>query len=59
MHEQLFEEGELFTVKGVELQILSVGNHQVDGEPAGFSYSFRVADDIKKDAEVAATAEAE
>ena len=54
MKDQMFNEGEVFKVKGVEFQILSVGDHQVEGKPAGYSYSFRSVDDIEKDAEVAA-----
>ena len=47
--EKLLEEGEVFEIKGVKCQILSVGNHQVDGEDAGFSYSFRTVEEIKND----------
>ena len=49
MLEQIIKEGEIFKINGVKCQILSVGSHEVDGEPAGFSYSFRPVDDILKD----------
>jgi hypothetical protein len=57
MHEQLFKEGQVFIYEGVKYKILSVGNHQVADEPAGFSYSFRPLDDIEKDEAIAKKAE--
>ncbi len=59
MLDQQFNEGEVFELKGVEFKILSVGSHQVEGQPAGYSYSFRPVADIEKDAEIAASAEQE
>ena len=57
MTEQIINENETFELNGVTCQILSVGAHTVDGEPAGYSYSFRPVADIEQDARVAEEAE--
>lgn len=57
MLKQIIEEGATVEINGVECRILSVGEHNVNGEPAGFSYSFRPVEDIEKDEDLARQAE--
>lgn len=58
MSNQIIEEGATFELNGVQCKVVSVGSHQVDGEPAGYSYSFRSVEDIENDEQVARDAEA-
>lgn len=51
MLEKLFEDGETFELKGKTFQITSVGTHVVDEIPAGFSYAFRLKEEIDSDHE--------
>lgn len=57
MTDKIIEEGAEFELNGVKCRILSVGEHNVEGEPAGYSYSFRPVEDIEKDEELAQQAE--
>lgn len=53
MSKQLFEDGKVITVDGVELECVSVGYQEPNGEREKFTYSFRVKAELDAEREEA------
>ena len=56
---QLFEDGKVISIDGVELECVSVSYQETDGEKHTFGYTFRPKSEVDAEREAAAKAEEE
>jgi len=61
MANQMFTDGEVHNVGGMELEVVSVGYQETDGERHDFTYSFKLKEELdeqrRKDEEARRAAE--
>lgn len=59
MADQLFQDGKVISVDGVDLECVAVSYQEVDGEKSNFGYTFRAKAELDAEREEQARREAE